>query len=130
MNKSRFLILGFPLPVALLCSSCRDVAKLNILRGQCCFRSFYCGVNYKRRTMGRADWSCPGVVLLSCSSLPNATVSGGVSDSLGTARGQGHPGVAGVQSYEEVQVMGVICGYWARGLVSFHSTATKPQLQG
>lgn len=73
MNKSRFRILNFPLSVALLCSSCRDVAKLNILDGLWWFRSFYCGINCKRRSLGRADWSSPGVMLLNCSNLPKGT---------------------------------------------------------
>lgn len=73
MNKSRFWILNLPLPVVLLCSSCRDVAKLNILGGLWSFRSFYCGINYKRRSWSRADWSTPGVMLLNCSNLPKGT---------------------------------------------------------
>lgn len=75
MNKTRFQILNFPLPVALLCCSFSeaDVARLNILGKLWCFYSFYCGINFKRRSLGRADWSCPGVMLLNCSGLHKGT---------------------------------------------------------
>lgn len=119
--------------VSLLCSSCRDVAMLNILSGLWCFRLFYCGINYKRRSVSRADWSSPGVVLLNCSSLPKGTHErwclkqpSSVSDTWG----QGDPWMACVRNYRELDVEDATCVDWARGLTSFLSTGTKLQLQG